>query len=89
MVQVNLTSETINVKSDNVIGSIYAQIVGVIVTDEDITLEFAYRIPRKEIKEANVVARVTLPFRAGEGLGKGILDTIKLHKQRKENSNVK
>lgn len=74
----------LTVKSDRVIGSLYAQMVGVVVTDIDITLEFVYLNPRPQIEEAHIVSRITLPRRAGESLSKAILDTIKEHEQKKK-----
>lgn len=73
---------TLIVKSGTILGSTYAQIVGVVVTDIDITLEFVYKNPRPEIKEAQVVARVTLPVVAGRGLANSIIDTIKVHEKK-------
>ena len=76
--------QNISVRTDTVIGSQYAQIVGVLITDNDITLEFVYKNPREEIKEAQVVSRVTLPVNAGDKLAKTIIDTIKLHEAKKK-----
>lgn len=74
----------ISVKTNTVLGSTYAQIVGVVVTDADITLEFTYLNPRPNTEEAQVVARVTLPRPAGEGLAKAITDTIIQHEAKKK-----
>lgn len=74
----------ITVKAGTFLGSVYSQIVGVTVTDTDITLEFVYKHPREEITEAQVVSRITLPRAAGEDLAKAILDTIRLHEARKK-----
>lgn len=60
------------------VGSAYSQLVGVTVTDIDITLEFVYINPR-DISKGEVVARITLPRTSGENLAKTILDTLKLH----------
>lgn len=80
--------QKVTVRAGTFLGSVYSQIVGITVTDTDITLEFAYKHPREEIKEAQVVSRVTMPRRAGEDLAKAILDTIKLHEaKRKGNKN--
>lgn len=75
------------VKTGTVIGSTYAQIIGVVVTDTDITLEFAYFNPRPGNKEAQVVSRVTLPRRAGEGLANTIVNTIREHEAKKKGGN--
>lgn len=74
----------IMVKTGTFLGSVYSQIVGVTVTDTDITLEFVYKHPRAEITEAQVVSRITLPRAAGEDLAKAILDTVRLHESRKK-----
>jgi hypothetical protein len=82
----SITKE-IKVKSDKVIGSLYAQVVGVIVTDLDITLEFIYVNPRPDTQEGEVISRITLPRTAGEGLVKNISNIIAQHeaKRRKKN----
>ncbi|MDP3988362.1 MAG: hypothetical protein Q8P80_04435 [Candidatus Levybacteria bacterium] len=74
----------INVKTETTLGSTYAQIVGVVVTDFDITLEFAYLNPRQGTEEAQVVARVTLPRPAAEGLAKTIIDIVAQHEAKKK-----
>ena len=74
---------TVEVKTGTVLGSTYAQIVGVVVTDSDITLEFAYFNPRPGNKEAQVGSRITVPRVAGEGLATTIIDTIKKHEAKK------
>lgn len=79
--------KVLKVNTNTVLGSTYAQIVGVSVTDTDVTLEFVYKNPREEIEEAQVVSRVTLPRIAGEGLSRAILDTIKEHEAGKEKKN--
>lgn len=76
--------ETLIVKASTILGSTYAQIVGVSVTDVDITLEFVYKNPRAEIKEAQVVSRVTLPLPVGKGLANTIINTIKVHEGNKK-----
>jgi len=77
----------IPVKTESVIGTVFAQIVGIVVTDTFITLEFAYLNPRPETKQAYVVSRVTLPKMAGENLAKIIIKTIKEHENRKGGKN--
>ncbi len=74
----------LKVNVGTVVGSTYSQIVGVIVTDNDITLEFVYKHPREEVSEAQVVSRVTLPRSAGEELAEAIIDTIKAHEFKKK-----
>ncbi len=75
--------QEISVNATTIVGSTYAQIVGVSVTDTEITLEFVYKHPRPDVKEAQVVSRVTLPIQAAEGLAKTIIDTMKMHEARK------
>lgn len=77
-------SQQITVKVDTFLGSVYSQIVGVTVTDTDITLEFVYKHPREDIKEAQVVSRVTMSRSVGEDLAKAILDTVRLHEAKKK-----
>lgn len=84
MTEVKQKQPQITVNVGTFLGSVYSQIVGVTVTDTDITLEFVYKHPREDIKEAQVVSRVTLPRLAGEDLAKAILDTIRLHEARKK-----
>lgn len=64
-------------------GSAYSQVVGVTVTDIDITLEFVYVNPRDKT-QGEVVSRVTLPRKAGEDLAKTILNTITMHEKQKK-----
>ncbi len=75
--------KTINVKSDKIVGSLYAQLVGVLVTDIDITLEFVYINSRPGGEDANVVSRITLPRIVGEGLAQNIKDIIAEHEAKK------
>lgn len=63
-------------------GSVYSQVVGISVTDIDVTLEFVYVNPRDNTK-GDVVARVTLPKTSGEDLANKILSTLKLHEENK------
>jgi len=63
-------------------GSHYSQLVGVTVTDLDITLEFVYINPRDKTK-GEVVSRVTLPQQAGENLAEVIKSTVFTHKKKK------
>lgn len=73
---------TVEVKAGTVVGSTYAQIVGISVTDTDLTLEFVFVNPRPRVdgkKEGQVVSRVTLPINAGLGLANVITETINQH----------
>ena len=74
----------ISIKTGTTLGSTYAQIVGVVVTDFDITLEFAYLNQRPGTEDAQVVARVTLPRPVAEGLAKTITDTAVEHEAKKK-----
>jgi len=74
----------ITVQTGTYLGSQYAHIVGVTVTDIDLTLEFVYKNPREEITEAHVVSRVTLPISAAKELVEAIASTQKLHEARKK-----
>lgn len=78
----------ITVHTNTFIGSQYAQIVGVIVTDTDITLEFVYKNPRNEIKEAQVVSRITMPKNAAYGLAETIFKTRQQHEAKKKGQNA-
>ena len=73
----------ITVNENTVVGSQYAQLVNVSVTDIDITLQFIFVNPRDPSK-AEVISRVTLPRPSGEDLAKTILSTVKLHEQQKK-----
>lgn len=72
---------------ESVVGSVYAQIVSVVVTDSEITLEFAYINPRPGTEEAHVVSRVTLPRLAGENVAKAITNTIAEHEKKRGGKN--
>lgn len=63
-------------------GSVYSQVVGVTVTDVDVTLEFVYINPRNKAR-GEVVSRVTLPRKVGEELAKIIMNTATLHEKQK------
>ncbi len=76
--------QEITVNTNTFLGSAFAQIVGVTVTDVDITLEFVYKHPREGVKEAQVVSRITMPRSSGEDLAKAIFDTIRLHEAKKK-----
>lgn len=68
-------------------GSSYSQVIGVTVTDVDVTLEFVYVNPRSKT-QGEVVARVTLPRQSGEDLAKSILETIERHEKKEGKENV-
>ncbi len=73
-----LPDKIIKVNASTYIGSTYAQIVGISVTDNDLTLEFVFVNPRN-VEEGQVVSRVTLPINAGLGLANTIQETINQH----------
>ena len=79
------SKEAINVviNTGTFVGSTYSQVVGVTVTDTDITLEFAFIHPRDKTK-GQVVARVTLPLNVGIDLAKAIMDTVQIHAKRRK-----
>ena len=72
------------IKTGTVIGSKYANIVSVAISDNEITLEFAYKHPRPEIKEAQVVSRVTMPKQTAIDLSHLIYETNRHHEERKK-----
>jgi len=76
------------IKSNTVTGTVYSQLVGVTITDIDLTLEFVYINPRSNkegVSEGEVVARVTLPIEAAKGLSGTIKDTLTKHFEKKGN----
>lgn len=78
----------IAVRSSTVTGTVYSQLVGVTITDIDLTLEFVYVNPRpnKEgVSEGEVVARVTLPIEAAKGLPDTIRGVLTKHFEKKGN----
>lgn len=77
-----LPVSTVTVNPSTFVGSVYSQIVGISVTDNDLTLEFVFVNPRNN-KEGQVVSRVTLPINAGLGLANVIHQTINEHIKRK------
>ena len=79
--------QNITVNTGTFLGSHYAQIVGVTITDTDITLEFVYKNPREEIKEAQVVSRITMPRQAALGLAETIFKTNQSHEAKKKGKN--
>lgn len=76
------------VKSNTVIGTVYSQVVGVTITDIDLTLEFVYLNPRPNSdgkSQGEVVARVTLPIQAAQSLSDTITNTLLKHIDKKGN----
>jgi len=74
----------INVNTNTVVGSSYAQITGIVVTDTDITIEFVYFNQREGNKDAQVVSRVTMPRPVGEALARSINETVMKHEAKKK-----
>ena len=73
---------SINVNTGTIVGSVYSQIVGISVTDSDLTLEFVYVNPMRNAsgqQEGRVVSRVTLPINAALGLSNLINETVNKH----------
>jgi len=77
-----LPENTVTVNAGTFVGSVYSQIVGISVTDNDLTLEFVFVNPRNN-REGQVVSRVTLPINAGLGLADVIQKTINEHIKKK------
>lgn len=73
------------INSNTFTGSVYAQFVGVTVTNIDVTLEFVFINPRDNTK-GQVVSRVTLPRKVGASLAETILTIMKMHDKKKEGS---
>jgi hypothetical protein len=82
MAENNAVPGGIKVNAGTYRGSMYSQLVGVTVSDVDITLEFVYVHPRDKT-QGEVVSRVTLPRLAGKGLAETILKTIMAHEAKK------
>lgn len=76
------SSKKLLVNTNSFVGSQYSQMVGLTVTDDDITLEFIHINPRDKTR-GEVVSRVTLPFIAGEILAETIKNTLIKHKEKK------
>jgi len=71
------------ISAGTVIGSQYAQLVGVSITDLDVTLEFVFINPRDKTS-GQVVSRVTLPLAIGIDLANTIIMTAKVHADKKK-----
>lgn len=78
--------QEIAINASAIIGSTYSQLVGVTVTDVDITLEFVYLNQRDRTK-GQVVSRVTLPRNVGADLANTILTTLGVHDKKKKGKN--
>ena len=83
MAETSKNPTTLNVNPNTVIGSTLSQIVGITVTDTEVTLEFVYVHPRDKSK-GQVVARVSLPKKVAEELSKLIPSTIEQHENDKK-----
>ncbi|HUD44784.1 MAG TPA: DUF3467 domain-containing protein [Patescibacteria group bacterium] len=73
----------ITVNGNTIVGSTYAQVVGVSISDNDGTLEFVYVNPQVK-SEGHTVARITLPRKSIEQLAKIIPDTIEKYEEQKK-----
>lgn len=73
------------INAGTIIGSTYAQLVNISVTDIDVTLEFSFINPR-DPSTGQVVSRVTLPKKVGLDLAEKILTTSKIYDKRKGGS---
>ncbi len=71
------------ISAGTVIGSQYAQLVGISITDLDVTLEFVFINPRDKTS-GQVVSRVTLPLTIGIDLANTIIMTAKVHADKKK-----
>jgi Protein of unknown function (DUF3467) len=71
------------VNTSTVIGSTYAQIARVTITDIEITIEFAYVHPA-DPTQGQSVARVTMPVKAGIDLANMIRMVEQTHEKRKK-----
>lgn len=79
----SVQSVQVKVNANTIIGSTYAQIVGVTVTDTEVTLEFVYINPQIKT-QGQTVARITIPRQSAEGLAKIIPETIKQYENKKK-----
>lgn len=71
------------VKTGTVVGSTYSQIARVTVSDNEVTIEFAYVHPA-DPTQGQSVARVTMPVKAGISLAETILQIKQMHEKMKE-----
>lgn len=77
------TQQDVIINTGTVIGSTYAQVSRVTVSDIEITIEFAYIHPA-DPTQGQSVARITMPIIAAVSLGETIIATKKIHEKRKE-----
>jgi len=71
------------VNTGTVIGSTYAQIARVTVSNTEVTIEFVYVHP-SDITKGQSVARITMPVKSAHDLAETILSVEKIHEKRKE-----
>jgi hypothetical protein len=71
------------INSGTVVGSAYAQVSRVTVSDIDITIEFAYIHPA-DPTQGQTVARITMPIAGAVSLGETIIAVKKMFDKRKE-----
>lgn len=83
MAEEKKTPKDLLINTGTVRGSAYSQIARVTVSDNEITIEFAYVHPA-DPTQGHSVARVTMPVRAGISLAETILQIKKIHEKRKE-----
>lgn len=74
---------TVNVNSSAFVGSQFAQMVGVGVTDTDVTFDFVF-ISALTPKQGQVVSRVTVSREVAKSLSESISSTIKKHDDSKK-----
>lgn len=82
MIDKKIVQETV-INTSTFTGSMYSQVVGISVTDIEVTLEFAFINPRDKTK-GEVVSRVTLPKIVAVNLAKTILITLDIHEKKKK-----
>lgn len=80
--------QNIVIQTNTFIGSQYAHIVGIVVNDNEITIEFIYKNPREEVKEAQVVSRVTMPRDAAYGLAQAIYNARQQYEKQQKEKNA-
>ena len=70
------------VNTGTIIGSTYSQIARVTLSDNEITIEFAYVHPADKT-QGQSVARITMPVNAGISLAETILQVKKIYEKNK------
>mgnify|MGYP001617660289 FL=1 len=73
----------IKVDARGILGSQYAQLVSVTVTDYEITFEFVWVNPRDN-SQGQLLSRITMPVDAGKKFAESILATIEKHATKKK-----